>query len=152
MNKKILLSSALALTISLAPISSAMAMDFQIGPPGPRPSTDDNVWPPLSIAPDYTQMSINKAIINSEDSVKVGDPIKFESSLDDRVVNTSAISYSWDFGDGNTSSDSVVSHVFNEPGIYTVKLKLEAWQNPGCYHDGPIKKYSREITKTIIVE
>ena len=152
MNKKILLSSILALTISLAPISSAMAMDFQIGPPGPRPSIGDNGRPPFSIAPDYTQMSINKAIINSEDSVKVGEPIKFESNLDNRVVNTSVISYSWDFGDRNTSSDSVVSHVFDEPGIYTVKLKLEAWRNPGCYYDGPITKYSREITKTIIVE
>jgi len=146
MNKKILLSSILALTISLAPISSAKAMD------GPRGPIDDNGRPPYSIAPDYTRMGINKAIINSEDSVKVGEPIKFESILGDRVVNTSAISYSWDFGDGNTSSDSVVSHVFNESGIYTVKLKLEAWTSPGCYHNGPIKKYSREITKTIIVE
>ena len=153
MNKKILLSSVLALTISLAPISSAKAMDFQIGPPGPRPSTGDNVWPPLSIAPDYTQMSINKAIINSEDSVKVGEPIKFETDARSKLGRGDyIISYSWDFGDGNTSSDSVVSHVFNEPGIYTVKLKLEAWRNPGCYYDGPITKYSREITKTIIVE
>jgi len=146
MNKKILLSSVLALTISLAPISSAKAMDSGLLPP----PGDDNGSPNSLYDTLLKRVQVS---INSEDSAKVGEPIKFESSIIGLAENSRCvISYSWDFGDGNTSSDSVASHVFNEPGIYTVKLKLEAWQNPGCYHDGPIKKYSREITKTIIVE
>jgi PKD repeat protein len=31
-------------------------------------------------------------------------------------------SYNWDFGDGNTSSDSTPTHTYAEPGIYTVSL------------------------------
>jgi len=146
MNKKILLSSALALTISLAPISSAKAMDSGLLPPsGP---IDDNGSPTsrYDIVPKRVEVSIN-----SEDSVKVGEPIKFESS----IVGISALpryvtSYSWDFGDGNTSSNSASSHVFNEPGIYTVKLKIDGWKDPGCF--GRYEEYFGETTKTIIVE
>ena len=148
MNKKILLSSVLALTISLAPISSAKAMDFRLAPP-PGP-IGDNGSPisPYDTLPERIQVSIN-----SEDSVKVGQPIKFESGIRGISVNASyVISYSWDFGDGNASSDSVASNVFNEPGIYTVKLKIDAWKNPGCFGPLPIKTYFGETTKTIIVE
>ncbi|WP_346937848.1 PKD domain-containing protein [uncultured Clostridium sp.] len=146
MNKKILLSSALALTISLAPISSAKAMDSGLLPPsGP---IDDNGSPTsrYDVVPKRVEVSIN-----SEDSVKVGEPIKFESGISDIPVHRPyVISYSWDFGDGNTSSNSVTSHVFNEPGIYTVKLKIDGWKDPGCF--GRFEKYFGETTKTIIVE
>ena len=144
MNKKILLSSVLALTISLAPISSAKAMDFQIGPPGPR---DYNGSPTSPSLPDRIQISIN-----SEDSVKVGEPIKFETDARSKLGRGDyIISYSWDFGDGNTSSDSVASYVFNEPGVYTVKLRFDATARPG-YQQEKLKKYFGETTKTIIVE
>ena len=147
MNKKILLSSALALTISLAPISSAKAMDSGLLPPsGP---IDDNGSPTsrYDVVPKRVEVSIN-----SEDSVKVGEPIKFEPSIVDIPMNSRryVTSYSWDFGDGNTSSDSVASHVFNEPGIYTVKLKIDGWKDPGCF--GRLEKYFGETTRTIIVE
>ena len=147
MNKKILLSSALALTISLAPISSAKAMDSGLLPPsGP---IDDNGSPTsrYDVVPKRVEVSIN-----SEDSVKVGEPIKFESSIIGISVNLPRYitSYSWDFGDGNTSSNSVTSHVFNEPGIYTVKLKIDGWKDPGCF--GRLEEYFGETTKTIIVE
>ena len=36
---------------------------------------------------------------------------------------TNAISYLWDFGDGDTSSVVHPSHLYNAPGIYNVKLK-----------------------------
>ena len=147
MNKKILLSSILALTISLAPISSAKAMDSGLLPPsGP---IDDNGSPTsrYDVIPKRVGVSIN-----SEDSVKVGEPIKFESSIVGISANSTryVTSYSWDFGDGNTSSDSVASHVFNEPGIYTIKLKIDGWKDPGCF--GRFEKYFGETTKTIIVE
>jgi len=148
MNKKILLSSALALTISLAPISSAKAMDSGLLPPS-GPSISDNGSPTsrYDVVPKRVEVSIN-----SEDSLKVGEPIKFESNIVGIPANSPryVTSYSWDFSDGNTSSDSITSHVFNEPGIYTVKLKIDGWKDPGCF--GIFEKYFGETTKTIIVE
>ena len=144
MNKKILLSSILALTISLAPISSAKAMDFQIGPPGPIDENGNVTRPSL---PQRIQISIN-----SEDSVKVGQPIKFETDALSKLRHREFItSYSWNFGDGNTSSDSAPSHVFTEPGVYTVKLRFDATERPG-YQQEQLNKYFGETTKTIIVE
>lgn len=34
----------------------------------------------------------------------------------------SAVSYRWDFGDGETSSDRAPIHIYREAGIYTVSL------------------------------
>ena len=144
MNKKILLSSILALTISLAPISSAIAMDYPMGPPGPRDENGNVIRPPRA---DRIAISIN-----SDDSVKVGQHIKFETDAISKLRHGEVIaSYSWDFGDGNTSSDSVPSHVFTEPGVYTVKLRFDATERPG-YQQEQLKKYVGETTKTIIVE
>jgi uncharacterized repeat protein (TIGR01451 family) len=49
-------------------------------------------------------------------------PIKFvgDHSYDDG----SNLSYSWDFGDGNTSTDINPTHTYPEPGEYTVTLKV----------------------------
>ena len=33
-------------------------------------------------------------------------------------------SWAWDFGDGDTSTDSTVEHVYDDPGTYTVKLTV----------------------------
>src|SRR5690606_4178853 len=38
-------------------------------------------------------------------------------------------SYSWDFGDGNTSSDANPSHTYTTPGNYTVELTLGSQTN-----------------------
>ena len=148
MNKKILLSSVLALTISLAPISSAKAMDFQIGPPGPR---DDNGSPTSP----YNRAQRIAISINSEDSVKVGEPIRFDSDFDRsnlRIHESDTISYSWDLGEETTRSTRGTTKVFNEPGTYTVKLKININARPGCYQEGSTLKYFGETTKTIIVE
>jgi hypothetical protein len=146
MNKKILLSSALALTISLAPISSAKAMDSGLLPPSGPINDNGSPTSRYDVVPKRVEVSIN-----SEDSVKVGEPIKFESGISDIPASRRYVtSYLWDFGDGNTSSNSVTSHVFNEPGIYTVKLKIDGWKDPGCF--GIYEEYFGETTKTIIVE
>ncbi|MEA3451477.1 MAG: PKD domain-containing protein, partial [Bacteroidota bacterium] len=34
------------------------------------------------------------------------------------------ISYHWDFGDGNTSSDKEPNHIYAETGVYNVKLQI----------------------------
>ena len=43
-------------------------------------------------------------------------PIQFTNG------SSGATSYLWDFGDGNTSTDTDPSHVYSNPGSYTVKL------------------------------
>lgn len=46
-----------------------------------------------------------------------------------QMINTSSgeapLSYSWDFGDGVTSSDLNPIHIFNKKGIYSVRLTVE---------------------------
>ena len=48
------------------------------------------------------------------------DPVAFSASFEE---NTSYIdNFIWDFGDGNTSTDSNPSHTFGQSGIYSVQL------------------------------
>jgi hypothetical protein len=39
------------------------------------------------------------------------------------VTQASGLSYTWDFGDGGSATGSLVTHVFNNPGQFTVALK-----------------------------
>jgi len=43
----------------------------------------------------------------------------YDNSID---ADGSVVSYSWDFGDGNTSTEKNPSHTYADNGIYTVKL------------------------------
>ncbi len=56
------------------------------------------------------------------------------------TVSTGTLSYSWDFGDGNTATSISPTHVYTVPGTYTVKLK--AVSNSDC---------SEEIAKEVVV-
>ena len=47
-------------------------------------------------------------------------PISFENMSQ----GSSILSYSWDFGDGNTSSESDPIHQFSDPGDYIVRLEI----------------------------
>lgn len=53
-------------------------------------------------------------------AVKVGEPIKF------RVENSNAVSYLWEFGDGETegTDELQTEHVYNRTGQYVVKLNF----------------------------
>jgi len=55
----------------------------------------------------------------------INSPIHFNN------YTTNAISYSWDFGDGTTSTDFEPYHFYTNPGNYLVKL--EAYSAYGCY-------------------
>ncbi len=42
------------------------------------------------------------------------------------------ISFLWDFGDGTTSTEPVVTHVYEKPGKYTVHLSITDSSDKGC--------------------
>lgn len=46
----------------------------------------------------------------------------YQVSFLDRSV--SAVSWRWDFGDGNSSTQTAPQHVYAQPGVYTVKLTV----------------------------
>ncbi len=50
------------------------------------------------------------------------------------LINT----YKWDFGDGNEGEGSIVSHIFEEPGEYTVKLIVSTKQDGDLISTTPV--------------
>lgn len=59
----------------------------------------------------YVNFKLNKT------KICLGEVIKFEPSTYKNV------SYTWNFGDGNTSSESSPNYIYQKPGIYTISLK-----------------------------
>ncbi|MCG3164529.1 MAG: hypothetical protein POELPBGB_00283 [Bacteroidia bacterium] len=67
-----------------------------------------------------------------------GEPITFNN-----LSSPDAVSFVWDFGDGTTSTDTMPTHAYAVPGVYTVSLS--AANSNGC-------DSSATITDYIIVE
>lgn len=61
--------------------------------------------------------------VDREDSVRV----EFKSTY-----NKIAASYSWDFGDGQTSTDADPIHIYAKKGKYTITLKIQGQGANGC--------------------
>jgi N-acetylneuraminic acid mutarotase len=67
---------------------------------------------------------------NGEDNLPVASfTISAEISRPAETINfqntsQNATTFEWDFGDGNTSSAENPSHIYNETGTYTIKLKV----------------------------
>lgn len=61
---------------------------------------------------------INPIFTTNVDTVCFGDeiPVQFSSSTDP------SFNFQWDFGDGNTSTQKSPNHVYNSPGVYTIRL------------------------------
>jgi gliding motility-associated-like protein len=57
---------------------------------------------------------------------KISDEIKFTN----KSAGPGTLSYLWDFGDGTTSTEKDPKHVFNQKGIYTIKLTVTS--SDGC--------------------
>lgn len=47
------------------------------------------------------------------------------------VTGLNVLGYSWDFGDGNTSTDAFPSHFYTEPGYYIASLKVTMTNSNG---------------------
>jgi PKD repeat protein len=64
-------------------------------------------------------------ILNQGDAkgrLKINEEIYFKASASD--ANDDDLSYLWDFGDSFTSTQENPSHIFNNPGTYTIKLTV----------------------------
>ncbi|MGK0286536.1 MAG: gliding motility-associated-like protein, partial [Salibacteraceae bacterium] len=77
-----------------------------------------------SITFDVTILPIPDAIFSNNSIVCPGGPLSFSNTSDN------AVSFLWDFGDGNTSTLNNPTHTFVASGNYTVKLF--ATSNEGC--------------------
>jgi PKD repeat protein len=58
--------------------------------------------------------------------VRAGQPVTLDGSLSSGAA---PLDYSWSFGDGDfaDSAEPRVTHVYSEPGVYTVELDVEDW-------------------------
>ena len=67
------------------------------------------------------QAELDVTFTASKKTVKVGQDVHFDPRI---AGGISPYSYEWDFGDGNTSTDTAPSHAYKSDGIYTVTLKV----------------------------
>ena len=76
--------------------------------------------------------SIKKAIVNDFNAEFIASDTILCAGTNITFIAVSEIvnSFQWDFGDGNISSDSVPSHIYQSPGFYDVKLIASDGQ--GC--------------------
>jgi PKD repeat protein len=58
------------------------------------------------------------------DSINAGEPVNFDARGSNSPEGTVITEYAWEFGDGaeTTSSQGLTSHVFDEPGTYSVSV------------------------------
>ena len=85
----------------------------------------------LTISDGATSASISKlvtvvnqaptAVISAPDTVNRNESVIFDASLS-TDLNSDALSYSWDFGDGITTTGISYSHTYTSSGSYTVTL------------------------------
>ena len=71
----------------------------------------------LEPAPPPEIVAINSVIKNCEPPY----PVTFKA-VTKNLIGT--VSYSWDFGDGATSTDLMPNHIYTTKGVYQVKLKI----------------------------
>lgn len=64
------------------------------------------------------------AVINKQNiSVLVNEEVDFDATLS--TDNVGIVSYSWNFGDGNSAKDKQVKHAYDKPGTYEVTLTVK---------------------------
>ncbi len=73
----------------------------------------------------HTQVKVVPCpVIDSMDEVNEDSPIQFDAS--ETYDRDGIITYTWDFGDGNVDyhAGSAVTHIYEDPGNYTVRLTI----------------------------
>lgn len=71
----------------------------------------------IRVAPEDVLLPPNADFTFSSDAIEVGETVTFEN----RTTGPTD-SILWDFGDGTTSTDEVVTHTFERPGLFNVVL------------------------------
>ena len=87
---------------------------------------EDNSGSLCNFATDQVKVIINsapKAKIGKDRIVSVNEPVSF-SGADSRDIDGEIISYEWNLGDGTRNSGINVTHAFQKPGTYRVKLTV----------------------------
>ena len=62
-------------------------------------------------------------VLNEGETFKPGEELYFKAQAAD--ANGDGLAYLWEFGDGGTSTKESPSHVYGEPGTYTVTLTIQ---------------------------
>ena len=125
------------LTVVYSNNSSANVTDWEWSFPGGTPSTSTDENPTVT----YTSTGVYdvSVIVSSAGGMDTLMTENYITTLDVPTANfdfsaltdfeyafsntsTNADSYSWDFGDGNTSTDENPNHIFTEEGVYIVVL------------------------------
>ncbi len=90
----------------------------------------DNSGTGCSVAEDTAVIRVNSrpvAVIKGETESFIGgahDTVLFDAT-DSYDPDDDPLSFYWNFGDGNTAKGPKVSHVFNKPGRYKIKLRVD---------------------------
>lgn len=128
---------------------------------------DGSVQQSYSSSTSHTYQSIQKAsvtltaanqygcysTVTKNDIIETIDPLVADFSVDQTVLckiseqvaftNKSSgpgtLTYLWDFGDGGTSTEINPTHVFNQKGIYTIKLTVTS--SEGCITTKTLSNY-----------
>jgi parallel beta-helix repeat protein len=61
--------------------------------------------------------------LKGPNSSKVGEPVAFDAS-NSKGSNAGKLKYAWDLGDGTTSDERKLTHVFQRPGFYRLGLTV----------------------------
>ncbi|GAA3638812.1 glycerophosphodiester phosphodiesterase family protein [Flavivirga jejuensis] len=87
---------------------------------------------------------------DSEQDLLVGDIVRFNNTV---TVNNAIVNYSWDFGDGQTSSQKNPSHTYTEPGDYIVTLTVSIDDSKSSFSkELPILLTSNIINRNTLIE
>lgn len=92
---------------------------------------------PLNVAAPNPALTASFSINNLNSTVNEKSPVLLSNH------STNAVSYLWDFGNGNTSTEAVPSLAYQKCGIYTIKLTVTG-------ADGSTKTTQRDITSLCI--
>lgn len=72
--------------------------------------------------------TLPNSVFSADKTEACGTPVSIKFSN----TSTNATTYTWDFGDGSTSTDKEPSHSYAKGGTYTVKLTTEGGSCPGA--------------------
>ena len=98
---------------------SIMSAEDLFGPCSPEVISVTNAWHAVGVGDPYNEAVVADFQVSNNYACSIPATI----SMIDFSINAS--SYTWDFGDGTTSTDASPVHVYTNAGIYTISLIVE---------------------------